>query len=253
MILKKDISIVVQGPIDNRTYETIDCYQDFGEVIISTWADEDLSLLDKAKSDNYIVCQTEYPDNVDTFINHGSCYFIAQTLYSGASVASNNHIIKTRSDELYPNLDVFLTNINRFPERLHTTDNGFWNTRAFCMSNHLFYERKPIILTATHEMIRYCSRVGYEGVDLSICEQIFGYFFMLSRRTDISMDTWKDVFRNNIFITKCADLKGHLHSGQTAANRGFKRSSDPYPSGRMELKNHMHDATKLYQHVDQIK
>ena len=46
---KSNISVIIQGPIDDRTYESIDSYSDqgFGEIIVSTWEDEDLSLLEK--------------------------------------------------------------------------------------------------------------------------------------------------------------------------------------------------------------
>ena len=42
--MKKEITVVIQGPIDERTYEAVDAYQGFGEVIVSTWDNEDLSL-----------------------------------------------------------------------------------------------------------------------------------------------------------------------------------------------------------------
>ena len=76
---------------------------------------------------------------------------------------------------------------------------------------------------------------------------------MKARGFDLSREDWKEIFRDNVFITPCVDLKGHLHSGQTSASKGFKRSSDPYPSGRMEIKDHTHDLNKLYRHIDQIK
>lgn len=252
MIEKKDISVIVQGPIDDRTYETIDCYKDFGEVIISTWVGEDLSLLEKAKSNKYTVCQTEYVQNFENFINDGSCYFIAQTLNSGSAIAKKDYIIKTRSDELYPDLRSFISNINLYPDRLHTTDNGFWRELPFCLSNHLFYESKSNIINATDQIIEYCKQPLGRRLYVGVCEQVFGYFFMLSRGIQINTNTWKDAFRNNIFITKCAELKGHLHSGQTSHDRGFKRSSDPYPKGRMEREDETHDFRKLYQHIDQI-
>ena len=53
--MKKDISVVIQGPVDERTYEAVDAYRGFGEVIVSTWDNEDISLLEKASGDYQIV------------------------------------------------------------------------------------------------------------------------------------------------------------------------------------------------------
>ena len=47
--------MVIQGPIDERTYEAVDAYQGFGEVIVSTWDDEDIGLLEKSSGDYQIV------------------------------------------------------------------------------------------------------------------------------------------------------------------------------------------------------
>ena len=44
--MKKDISILITGPLDDRTYESIDSYSDqgFEEIIVSTWDDENIDL-----------------------------------------------------------------------------------------------------------------------------------------------------------------------------------------------------------------
>jgi hypothetical protein len=59
---KSDISVIIQGPIDERTYEAIDSYSDqgFGEIIVSTWSNEDISLLDKTNK-KFILKLCFYP------------------------------------------------------------------------------------------------------------------------------------------------------------------------------------------------
>jgi len=86
-----DISIIITGPIDDRTFESIDSYYDqgFEEVIVSTWKDEDLSLLNKTKkeyklilSDNNAFDDTigsidDYPQDLkDVISNFGQNYII---------------------------------------------------------------------------------------------------------------------------------------------------------------------------------
>jgi len=71
-----DISIIITGPIDDRTFESIDSYYDqgFGEVIVSTWKDEDLSLLNKTKKE-YKLILSEYPENLNEINNQGCRFF----------------------------------------------------------------------------------------------------------------------------------------------------------------------------------
>lgn len=253
--MKENISVVIQGPIDERTYEAIDCYQDFGEVIVSTWSTgEDYTLLDKtSKQSKFKLVTSNYPNNMGDIINYGSIYYICQTLLQGCLAASKSYILKTRSDELYPNLDIFIDHVKKFPDRLHTTDNGFWKIHPFCLSGHLFLDTKQNMINALNLIIDYCHKNKFTNLKIKICEQILGYFFMLVREPEyFNESNWKEIFRKYIYITRCKDLPGHLHSGQSSENRGFKRSTEPYPCGRVEMPNGCHDVNELYQHISEI-
>jgi len=253
--MKENISVVIQGPLDDRTYEAIDCYQDFAEVIVSTWSTgEDYSLLDKKSSKSkFKLITSDYPKNMSNIINYGGIYYISQTLLQGCLAASSPYILKTRSDELYPNLDIFIDNVKKFPDRLHTTDNGFWKIHPFCLSGHIFLDSKQNMIEALSLIIDYCYKNKFTNLEIEICEQIFGYFFMLIREPmNFNQLNWKEIFRKYVYITRCADLPGHLHSGQSSWGRGFNRSKEPYPCGRKEMPNGCHDIKKLYQHINEI-
>jgi hypothetical protein len=73
---KSDISIIITGPIDDRTFEAIDSYrsQGFEEIIVSTWDDEDLSLLDKT-NEPYKLVLSKYPENIKEINNKGCSFF----------------------------------------------------------------------------------------------------------------------------------------------------------------------------------
>jgi len=231
----RNISVVIQGPIDERTYEAIDCYQYFGEVIVSNWEGEDLSMLSKATG-KYKLVQSKY--------NKNKRYHV-QTTLAGAKVASLEYVMKTRSDELYPDLSAILDNLNKYPDRSHTTNNGFWKTSPYCYSNHLFVDNKDLVIKAMELALQ--SDKKFEGD-----ENLFGYYLMYARGFELSTDNWKKIFKENVFITKCSDLKGHLHSGSTTIERGFSRSSAPYPDGRKETCSGKHDTNLIFHHIDEI-
>ena len=75
---------------------------------------------------------------------------------------------------------------------------------------------------------------------------------MKARGFDLSEKNWKKIFRDNVFITACKLLPNHLHSGQTSNGKGFKRSSDPYPNGRLECNSKKHNKKELYQSIEEI-
>lgn len=252
--IKKQISVVIQGPIDDRTYEAIDCYQDYGQVILSTWSTgEDFTHLYKGSlSSSYDVVTSRYPQNMAKIKNQGAIFYIALTTYNGSINANLPYTLKVRTDELYPNLNSMLENLIRYPEKIHTTDNGFWKHHPYCFSGHIFLAQTHIIQNSMRFILDYCSGNILPDYNIEICESILGFFFMLSKEINLDANEWKSIFRKHIWITKCIDLPGHLHSGQSSVGRGFKRSSDPYPCGRKEILTGCHDVNLLYQHIEEI-
>ena len=254
----KDISVVIQGPLDDRTYEAIDQYQNFGEVIVSTWDTDHPHLLNPATGE-YKFVRSSYPDNLESYHNEGSRYFMAQTTLAGVEVATKKYTMKTRSDELYPDLEAMLKNLETYPDRVHTTDNGFWKDIKGAFSNHLFIDKTDNMLKAMRMHVDYSSgkmpdlarRINSK---LICAEQTFGYFLMAARGYDILESDFKPVYRENIWITRCVELKGHLHSGQTSKpNGGFKRSTEPYPLGRKDESSGKANINRLVQHIEDIK
>ena len=231
MRIRKNICALIQGPIDDRTYEAVDCYQDFGEVIVSTWKGEDLSLLDKAKG-KFTLIENTYPAVMETINNHGHRYFMARTILGGAEKTDFKYVMKTRTDELYPDLNSLLANFDMYPHKTHTTDNGFWKPIPFCFSNHLFIEDRDKLINACKFLIDHCEGKDHQDVKLDTPEQAFGWALMKARGFDIDKTNWKPTFKDNVFITPCRLLPEHLHSGGSYYNTiPFKRASN-YPWGR---------------------
>ena len=252
--MKKEITVVIQGPIDERTYEAVDAYQGFGEVIVSTWDNEDISLLNKS-SGVYKLVQSSYDDGwKENYNNHGYRYFQSTTVNAGVKAAKTKYCMKTRSDELFPNLERMISNLEFYPNRLHTTNIGFWRPDSrmkmeACFSTHVYIAPTEQLVEASTNALAHCKRQSYTNIELQCTEQLYGYFLMLSRGIDLLSTDWKEAFRNNVFITPCSELPGHLHSGCANLNNHFthKRRTD-YPYGRLDP----HPLEELYIHHSQI-
>jgi len=246
---KSNISVVMQGPIDDRTYESIDSYseQGFGEIIVSTWEDEDFSLLEKAKS-KFFITTAPYPKNLDQINNQGSRFFQAYTTWRGCRMATKEFVIRCRTDELYPDMSKFVENWAKYPERVHTTNNSFWKKHNLCFSCHMFGGLKDVIEKGCALVVLHSERKIYPNLEIAYPEQCFGVFFMFVLGHNVFESDWKKIFYDSIFITPCSDLPGHLHSGQTLTSYNFKRVPD-YPNNR---KDYNEDVTAFYSNIEEF-
>ena len=244
--MNKDISILITGPIDDRTYESIDSYcdQGFDEIIVSTWEDEDLTLLNKT-SKKYKTIKSSYPKNLNQINNQGCRFYQSYLTWKGCNASTKPFVIRTRSDEIYPDLSKFIKNLSDYQNRIHTTDNGFWKMHPACFSTHLFGGKTETIKEGCKLMILNSENKFLQNLKLNYSEQCFGVFFMLALGTDILKMDWKNIFYKNVFITPCSDLPGHLHSGQSFTNFKFKRVPD-YPNNRPDSKVVEHKKESMY-------
>ena len=111
--LERTVSIVIQGPLHERSIKTIPAYLKYGDVIVSCWDKDDLSLLNEHKDKIKIVInkRSEVPHSrLRSFGRHGPNPWILQSYstYQGIKEAKGFFVIKVRSDEAYPDLDAII-------------------------------------------------------------------------------------------------------------------------------------------------
>lgn len=104
------ISLIIQGPLNDRSINTIPKYLKYGQVIVSCWDTCDLSKINK------------YIDDIDLVINNSAeAKFYSQrtqhkhpiilqnyTTHNALKIAEGYFSIKTRSDESWPDLDALI-------------------------------------------------------------------------------------------------------------------------------------------------
>ena len=108
--LERTVSIVIQGPLHERSINTIPKYLKYGDVVVSCWDNDDLSLIEKYKDKIKLVINkyNEVPHSrLRSMGRHGPNPWIYQSYstYNGLKKAEGFFAIKVRSDESYPNLD----------------------------------------------------------------------------------------------------------------------------------------------------
>ena len=113
--LEDTFSILIQGPLNERSMKTIPKYKKYGQVVISCWDTDDISLLDPYKNDIKIIIN-KYSDVLPyAKKTHLKNPIILQYYNTSNALKHCNtyFTIKLRSDESYPNLDAIIKKLKQ--------------------------------------------------------------------------------------------------------------------------------------------
>jgi hypothetical protein len=132
-------SIIIQGPLNDRSIKTIPTYLSYGQVIVSCWDNDDLSKLDPYLNQIDLVVNN-YADALPKAMRtHHRNPIILQnfTTHNALKKATGHFTIKTRSDESWPVLDPLL-NMLRTNRDTKNPETGIYNDYKIITSNIYF-------------------------------------------------------------------------------------------------------------------
>ncbi|NBT88534.1 MAG: hypothetical protein EBT51_09565, partial [Flavobacteriaceae bacterium] len=122
------VSIIIQGPLNNRSIKTIPSYLTYGQVIVSCWDNDDLSKLDPYINEIDLVVNN-YADALPRArrTHHRNPIILQNfTTHHALKKATGYFTIKTRSDESWPELDPLL-NMLRTNRDTKDPNTGIYN------------------------------------------------------------------------------------------------------------------------------
>lgn len=163
MINKSDLTILIQGPTNRNSLETLPDYIKYADnIILSTWnTTNDLYPLEYLRGlDNIKIVSTEYPseNELKEKWNKGFLYYQNKTAYEGIKCSKTKYTLKVRSDSSYPVLDKLLENLELYPDKIHT--NNIWfrpnYVGTYHISTHILLG-KTDILSEIYKRILYIS------------------------------------------------------------------------------------------------
>lgn len=138
------VSIIIQGPLNDRSIKTIPTYLTYGQVIVSCWDNDDLSRLD-AYRDQIDIVVNNYADvlpRAQRTNQRNPLILQNHTTHKGLELATGYFSIKTRSDESWPDLNPLL-NMLRTNRDTKDPDTGIYNDFKIITSNIYFrYDRQ---------------------------------------------------------------------------------------------------------------
>ena len=222
------VSIIIQGKLNKRSIDTIPEYLKYGEVIISCWDNDDLSMLDKYK-DKVKIIINKYSNAKTKQKKTGSqapWIFQNLTTLNGLNAASGYLCIKLRSDESYPILDPL---INKFKNNRDTKDPStnlykdykiitsniyFRHDREnkFHPSDHIIAGTKSRMLESFELSNSYCYKPHTKFPEQLIAHAIINSYFdpVNKRRDRVKNENSKELMKKHFDIIRIKDLPNHI-------------------------------------------
>ena len=150
------VSIVIQGPLNPISIGNINRYKKFGEVIVSHWKNDDVSILNGVQD---IKVVSNEPIQIDPFRNPQNLYRQIITTLNGIKQATGDFVIKTRSDEYFGNLTPFLTAVSKHPQKVACGNIYFRKVWVRHMCDHVFCGNRELLLKTYCVMKQKCDKV----------------------------------------------------------------------------------------------
>jgi hypothetical protein len=132
-------SILIQGPLNNRSVSTIPRYLEYGKVIVSCWESDDLSLIKDHRDKVKLIVNKfkDLPTYKESPGSHTPWIFQNYTTLKGLEQCETFNCIKVRSDESFPDLDAFTQRI-MINKDMKNLDPNFLNENKITTSNIYF-------------------------------------------------------------------------------------------------------------------
>ena len=133
------VSIIIQGPLNDRSINTIPMYLTYGQVIVSCWDNDDVSKLDPYLNQiDLVINDYKHASSRARKTNHRNpIIFQNYTTHNALKLATGHYSIKTRSDESWPVLDPLL-NMLRNNRDTKNPQTGIYNDFKIITSNIYF-------------------------------------------------------------------------------------------------------------------
>ncbi len=129
----EDVTIIIQGKIEQDTYDFWKVNYKNYNVIISTWVNCDVDFKDLPET--FMVIMSQYPEKTGS---QNLNYQLISTLNALKSVTTK-YVIKQRGDAYFSNLESILASIQSSPNKIWTSPVFFraWQFAEYHISDHI--------------------------------------------------------------------------------------------------------------------
>tara|TARA_Y100000361_G_scaffold112215_1_gene102422 strand:+ start:731 stop:1609 length:879 start_codon:yes stop_codon:yes gene_type:complete len=230
--MENKLSIVIQGPLNERSIKTIPNYLRYGEVIVSHWnGDEEnkKKLLDPYKEHIKII-ENNYSD-VNKFPSkpgsQAPWIFQHHTTLNGLRASTGNLAIKVRSDESFPFLDPIILKLRENRDTYNpavkdynwhkiVTSNIYFRydrEKKFHPSDHIIAGNKRRMIAVFERAERLCKlKLDIKFPEQLLCKCIIETYFDKKNKKRDKLDPGKsrELMKKHFDIIRISSLPKHI-------------------------------------------
>ena len=176
--MRDDLTILIQGPINEISLNVIPDYSKFAStIIISTWdiTEEKILEIDQKYSEycKILIYSQPTPDYVNLIntgkligiVNDTTFYWQILGIHNGVSICNTKYIIRTRSDEYYKNLEPLISKAKE--NGFKFTCGNIWfrkkNIKSIHIGDHLYFSKTKLLKNSI-KMLLDIQHKKYDGV-----------------------------------------------------------------------------------------
>ncbi|MCX8521419.1 MAG: hypothetical protein ORN28_07775 [Rhodoferax sp.] len=152
------VSIIVQGPLHPISLGNIGAYQQFGETVLSFWANDNLSLAEPFHQVRKIANPAL---DVRPFSNPQNLYYQVVSTLAGLRAATGDFCIKVRSDEYYGNLAPVISQLHATPQKVVCDNIYFRKSWRMHMSDHLIAAERSLFIRCFELILQKLQTPGH--------------------------------------------------------------------------------------------
>jgi hypothetical protein len=219
--MNSDVTILIQGPIrNNLLIESIPFYQKYGEVLFVHYDYENIYHIENT---GIKFLKINLPTINSEIFNFNNTFLQTNGILMGLKNIKTKYTIRVRSDESFPNLDNFLTNIMTHENKIHVTNLYSFkdNEHKFCLGNHIFASKTEIMLKAfewaydvcinKNDNIRKTNNILYykdiNNIEIPMWSEILQTIsFLIAKKVNIDSKNSKNQIIENFYMTPLRDL-----------------------------------------------
>lgn len=221
---KKDITIIIQGPLNATSLNNLANYSEFGKIIVSHWSEDSIDL-QRQLVELQVKCKNlssiSSSDPPEPFMHPGLVgskqqedyrYHQFQSFHEALKLCKTKYAIKTRSDEYWLNVDPLLEEFSKDTNKL-VTSNVFckpYYGQPYHVSDHLMLARTDLLLSSM-EVIASQTR---NRLNVVATECSFGYGFLSAKYQSESksdpLPSNQEAFKNDFSYVNINEFDEYL-------------------------------------------
>lgn len=159
-----DISVLIQGPLNDTSLECVKYYSIIGPVVICYWNTDDISILNKYNLTDCILVRYPIPHPPFVYKAETFTYQLSSIAY-GLKNVDTPYVIRTRSDERYENLQPLIEKFNEDKSKIVCGNMFFrkWTSAKHHIGDHLFIGKTDILLEAYENLRQFPKKYHKNG------------------------------------------------------------------------------------------